>query len=149
MDLSTVPAFNTFEWSSIRTCCSYARLWIPKVPNTIKAWKSWKTSIAQSLTMDSGVCCWEPRAHHVWERQYLLEFAMGFPARMGELLHTQGEGELLCLPEIQLSCCKLGLLKCAMPGMGHTPWEESEGEGPVLAYSTPSPSPHAWWGCLP
>lgn len=46
------------------------------------------------------MCCatQSTKRHHRWEGQYLLEFAMGRPAGMGELLGALGFGELLSLP---------------------------------------------------
>lgn len=69
----------------------YARPETPaEAPNTIKVWKSWETAISLTLTMVQ-------QPHHVWERSALLEFAIGHPTRINELLSNPGEGELLIL----------------------------------------------------
>ena len=62
----------------------------------MKFCKSPETDTAPILTMDQ--CAENTKSYHTWERRYLLEFAVGCPSRMGELLHTPGLGELLNLP---------------------------------------------------
>lgn len=59
--------------------------------------KSWKTAIAPTLYGSLCNAAENTKAHHTWERHYLLEFAMGCCAGMCELLHIPGKRELLSL----------------------------------------------------
>lgn len=58
-----------------------------KAPGTVKLWKSQDIAIAPTLPMD-------PKPPRASGRSYVLEFALGRPARMGKLFHTQVTGKI-------------------------------------------------------
>ena len=75
---------------------------------------------------------------HTWERNYLLEFTLGHPTRVGWMSYfvPLGEGELLSLCGDPIIFAA-SLLKCNIVGMEHVPLKEGNRWGPGLAYPTP------------
>lgn len=70
----------------------YARLGtLAEAHSTIKVWKTQRTGIASVLIMDQHTMLLRtPKCHHPRKMNYRLVFAMGCPARRGELLLTPG-----------------------------------------------------------
>lgn len=87
-----------------------------------------------------STCCAAENAkpYDAWENHGLLEFAMGCPTRIGDLLCIPGQRETIQFL-ILLSGCKLG----------GTHITEKGGRGSGLADPTLSLFSHAWQCCLP
>ena len=76
------------NYQSVGPVAPYTRMGTPvETPNTVKVWKSLETGNAPTLTCNAAE---KTKPHHAWERHCLLEFAVGIPTRMGELLQTHG-----------------------------------------------------------
>lgn len=82
------------------------------------------------------LCCW--KQHPITPGKALsTKICKGTSHQDGELLCTpKGEGDLLHLHWVPLSCCKLKLLKPVTPGMEHALWKEGRRWG-ALAWHIP------------
>lgn len=87
------------------------------------------------------------KPHYTWERSYLLEFAVGHPAEVHELVHTPLKGNYSVSTGIPWT---MDLLKCAIPGMEHTPLKKGSSWGSWSGISCPQAQlPTHWECCLP
>lgn len=80
------PSSNTFEWQLVGPIAPYVRLGtIHRVPKSLEVKQNshYATSQCGSLCYAAG----NTKLQHPWESHHLLEFALGCPTRMEELLY--------------------------------------------------------------
>lgn len=103
------------HWGLMPRMADWGILWRYSIP--LKVQHLWGTAL--SLLISPWI-----KPHHTWKRCYLLTSARACLTKIGKLLHTLGEGELLKLHWGPWSSCKQDLLRCTVPGMEHAPLKE-------------------------
>ena len=138
MDWSTVPGFYTFEWSTSRACCPIS---LTRDPCRDSQYCKDTEVEGNSHCPDShfGSACYaaeNTKLHYHWLRCYLLEFAMGRPTGMSELLHTPRWGRTPQFP-LGSHCPAASWTYANILGMEHTPLKEGRNWGSWSGISCP------------
>lgn len=89
--LKYYPGFNTFEWSCSRACSSICQTvdlcWHTPCCKGMEVLEALGRKPLPPFSLWNNVlCCYITQSHQTWERHQLLEFAVGCPTKIDELL---------------------------------------------------------------